>query len=113
METRPAKCKLMNGDIFMHVKNSLAQVKDQYNLCIFCVKLVEKISTNVNHAGGNLPIYPMLCNSSLKSKNVPNFDDGAKCFDNISNKRNIYMNPQQELQNTLLIEGFLIKIYLI
>lgn len=89
----------MNGDMYMHVKNSLAQVKDQYNLSIFYVKMGEKISTNVNLAGGNLPIDPILCKSSLKGKNVPNFDGGAKCFDHISNKRNIYMNPQQKLQN--------------
>ena len=99
--------------MYMHVKNSLAQVKDQYNLSIVYVKMGEKISTNVNHAGGNLPIYQILCKSSLTSNNVPNFDDGARCFDNISNKRNINMNPQQELQNTLLIEGFFLKIYLI
>lgn len=45
----------MNGDMYMqcHVKNSLAQVKDQYNLSKFYMKLGEKISTgtNVNHAG--------------------------------------------------------------
>lgn len=99
--------------MYMHVKNSLAQVKDQYNLSIFYVKMGEKISTNVNLAGGNQPIDPILCKSSLKGKNVPNFDGSAKCFDNFSNKRNIYMNPQQKLRNTLLIEGFLIKIFLI
>lgn len=103
----------MNGDMYVHIKNGLAQVKDKNNLSIFYVKSGEKISTNVNLAGGNLPIDPILCKSSLKGKNVPNFDGGAKCFDNISNKRNIYMNPQQELQNTLLIEGFFIKIFLI
>lgn len=77
------------------------------------MKSGEKISTNVNLAGGNLQIDPILCKSSLKGKNVLNLDGGAKCFDNISNIRNIYMNPQQELQNTLLIEGFFIKIFLI
>lgn len=58
----------MNGDMYMqcHVKNSLAQVKDQYNLSKFYMKLGEKISTNVNHAGGNLPIDPSLCQCSLK-----------------------------------------------
>lgn len=97
----------------MHIKKGLAQVKDKNNLSIFDVKSGEKISTNVNLAGGNLLIDPILCKLSLNGKNVPNFDGDAKCFDNISNKRNIYMNPQQELQNTLLIEGFFIKIFLI
>lgn len=27
-----------------------------------------------------------------------NFDDAAKCIDNISNKRNTYINPKRELQ---------------
>lgn len=27
-----------------------------------------------------------------------NFDDAAKCIDNISNKRNTYTNPKRELQ---------------
>lgn len=97
----------------MHIKNGLAQVKDKNNLIIFYVKSGEKISTNVNLPGGNLPIDPILCKSSLKGEYVPNFDGIAKCFDNISNKRNIYMNPQQELQNTLLIEGFFMKIFMI
>ena len=62
----------MNGDMYMHIKNSLAQVKDKNNLSIFYVKSGEKISTTVNLAGGNLPIDPILCKSSLKGKNVPN-----------------------------------------
>lgn len=53
LQTPPAAYKRMNGDMYMqcHVKNSLAQVKDQYNLSKFYMKLGEKISTNVNHAG--------------------------------------------------------------
>lgn len=49
----------------MHVKNSLAQVKDQYYLSVFCVKLGEKISTNVTPLGVNLPIDLILCESNL------------------------------------------------
>lgn len=48
----------------------------------------------------------MFCKSNLNGKIVPNFNDGVDCFDNISNKRNIYKNPHQELQNILLIKGF-------
>lgn len=70
------------------------------------MKLEEKIRTNVNHARKNLLIDQILPKSSIKSKNVPNFDDDKK-NDNISNKRNIYMNPQQEMQTTLPIEGFI------
>lgn len=62
-----------------------------------------------NHAGKNLPVDPILCKSSLKDKNVPNFDDDAKSFDNISNKLNKWINSKQKLQNTLLIERFFIK----
>lgn len=62
----------MNGDMYMqcHVKNSLAQVKDQYNRSKFYMKLGEKISTNdtCNHALGNLPNDPILCKLSLKGK---------------------------------------------
>lgn len=50
-----------------------------------------------------------MCKSSLKDKNVPNFDDDAKYFDNISNKLNKRINSKEELQNTLLIERFFIK----
>lgn len=84
----------------------MAQEKYQYNLSIFYLKLGEKISTNVTHAWGNLSKDQILCKSSIKGKNMPDFDDGAKCSNNISNKRNIHMNPQQKLENTLLIEGF-------
>lgn len=56
----------------------------------------EKISTIVHIAGGNLPIDPILCKSTLKGKNVPNFDDEAKCFENFSNKQNGNMNPQKK-----------------
>lgn len=72
------------------------------------MKLGDKlIRTNGSHAWGNLPIDPMLCKSSLKGKNVPNFDDGAKCFFIMFlNKGNIYLNPLQEQQNTLLIGFF-------
>lgn len=31
---------------------------------------------------------------------MPNFDDGANCFDNISHKQNLYGKPQQEPQNS-------------
>lgn len=81
--------------------------QSQFILC----EIGRQISTNGNHAWRNLPVDPMLCKSSLKDKNVPNFDDGAKCFKNVLNKGNIYLNPLQEQQNTLLI-GFFIKIFL-
>lgn len=61
-------------------------MKDQYKLSIFCVKLGKKISTNVNHAGGKLPFDQFFVNSRSKCKNETNFDDGAFCFGNISNK---------------------------
>lgn len=32
----------------MHLNNSLAQAKDQYNFKIFYVSLIENIGTNVN-----------------------------------------------------------------
>lgn len=38
----------------------------------------EKKTTNVTHARGNLQIQPILCKSSLKSKNVPKFQDVVK-----------------------------------
>ena len=92
--------------MYVHIKNGLAQVKDKNNLSIFYVKSGEKIRTTVNLAGGNLPIDPILRKSSLKGKNVPNFNGGAKCFDNILNKRNIYMNPPQKLQKHYLSKDF-------
>lgn len=60
-------------------KKSLAQVKYmyEYNLRIFCVKLGEKVSTYVNHAGENLPIDPTLYKSHLISKTMFNFEDGG------------------------------------
>lgn len=71
----------------MLLRNTLAQVKDEYNLCIFYIKLGKKISTNistnVSHAAGNLLIHQILCKLSLIGKNVPNLVDGAKCFDYI------------------------------
>lgn len=83
----------MNRDILMLLRNTLAQVKDEYNLC-------KKISTNVSHAAGNLLIHQILCKLSLIGKNVPNLVDGAKCFDYIWNKPIIHINLNQELQNT-------------
>lgn len=104
----------MNGDIYIlvHVKKKLGAseilTQSEFILC----EIGRQISTNGNHAWGNLPVDPMLCKSSLKGKNVPNFDDGAKCFFIMFlNKGNIYLNPLQEQQNTLLI-GFFIKIFL-
>lgn len=44
---------------------------------------------------GNLPIDPILRKWSLKCKNVPNFDDSAKCFDTILNEKYDYMNPSK------------------
>lgn len=44
---------------------------------------------------GNLPIDPILCKWSLTCKNVPNFDDSAKCFDTILNEKYDYMNPSK------------------
>lgn len=65
LKTPPARCELMNGDILMIVNISLVQVKDQYNLSKFYVKLRENISIDVNHAEENVPIDPSLCKSSL------------------------------------------------
>lgn len=62
------------------------QVKDQYNLVIFYVKLGKKISTDVNHAGEKLPFDQCCVKSRSNVKNEPNFDDGANCFGNISNE---------------------------
>lgn len=45
----------------MHLKNSLAQVEDQYNLKIFYIKLVQNINTNVNHAWETDGYTPILC----------------------------------------------------
>lgn len=89
----------MNRDILMLLRNTLAQVKDEYNFCIFYIKLGKKISTNVSHAAGNLLIHQILCKLSLIGKNVPNLVDGAKCFDYIWNKPIIHINLNQELQN--------------
>lgn len=48
-------------------------------MSIFCKKTEEKKkTTNVTHARGNLQIQPILCKSSLKSKNVPKFQDVVK-----------------------------------
>lgn len=52
-----------------------------------------------------------MCKSSKTCRiHVPIFDESAKCSDNISNKRKIYMNHKQELQSTLLIKGFFINV---
>lgn len=48
------------------------------------MRLGEKVSSKWIMLGENLPLTQQLCKSSLKGKTVPNFDDGAKCLDNIS-----------------------------
>lgn len=63
-----------------------------------------KNNTNVNQAGEIYQLTQFCVQRAYKSKNVPFFDDGAKCFDNMSNKRNIYITPQGELQKTLPIK---------
>lgn len=48
----------------------------------------------------------LFCLNQAERLKRSSFDKGGNCFDNISIKRNVSMNPQQELQITLLIEGF-------
>lgn len=71
----PATCKQLNEEILMHVKNGLAQVKDQQNFRIFYIKLIENINTRANHAWEAYGFSPILCKSLLISKNVPYFDN--------------------------------------
>lgn len=44
----------------------MAQVKNQYNLTIFYVKLEEKMSSNLNRTGGNLSADWFLCKLSFE-----------------------------------------------
>lgn len=48
------------SNLYACKKNSLMQVKDQYKLSIFYVKLGKKISINVNHIVGKLPFGQFL-----------------------------------------------------
>lgn len=74
------------------------QVKYQYNLSIFGVKLESEINININYTGKTYQlIYVHRSRFKIKSKNVPYFEDCAKCFDNILNKGTKFMNTQQEL----------------
>lgn len=45
---------------FYACKNSMAQMKNQYNFGIFSVNMEEKISTSGTHVVGNLPIESIL-----------------------------------------------------
>lgn len=76
-------------------KNSLAHVKNQFNLRILYVMLVENISTYVNRVWETNGFTPILFKSLLISKIVRYFDNLAKCFSNIFNYRNIYFKPIQ------------------
>lgn len=52
----------------MHVKDSLAQVKDTDTLRIFWINVRENKSTNANHGGDTDESTPLLCNSPILSK---------------------------------------------
>lgn len=69
-------------------------MKDKYNLNKFYVKLGETAYTIaiVNHAERNIPSDPILWKLGSWGKNVSNFNDGAKCFDNIQINK-IYEPP--------------------
>lgn len=80
----------MGEEILMHLNNSLAQAKDQYNFKIFYVSLIENIGTNVNRdINGYTSI---LCKSPLVKENVPSFD-------NLMDKQTIYFNPKKKRQS--------------
>lgn len=76
----------------MHLNNSLAQAKDQYNFKIFHVSLIENIGTNVNHDREINGYTSILCKSPLIKENVPSFD-------NLMNKQTIYFNPKKKRQS--------------
>lgn len=75
-------------------------MKYQYNISIFGVKLESEININIKDTGKTYQLtklYVHRLRFKIKSKNVPYFEDCAKCFDNILNKGTKYMNTQQEL----------------
>lgn len=95
----PADEQYHNYRKFISVKNSLAQLKDQCNLFMFCVELESETNINMNDIGKTNEMTEFYVHRPrFKSKNMPYFKDGAKCFNNILNKGAIYMNTQQELQ---------------
>lgn len=71
----------------------MAQMKNQYNFGIFSVNMEEKISTSGTHVVGNLPIESIL--RVYRAWKLV-WDYRENCFDNILNKWNNYLNPQQE-----------------
>lgn len=104
-------CKQLNEEILLQVKKkSLAQLEDQHNFRIFYVKLVKNISAHMNHVWETYRFTPILCKSLLIGKNVPCFDDLAKCFNSIFNKQNIILKLKYELQRiSHITKGFFLK----
>lgn len=84
----------------MHLNNSLAQAKDQYNFKIFYVSLIENIGTNVNREINGYT--SILCKSPLVKENVPSFD-------NLMDKQTIYFNPKKKRQSIWYNKSFFIK----
>lgn len=68
---------------------------DQSNLSIVCVKFGEKLSTNVNHVGRNLPIDQILHKSQFTSNNTHNIKSRANCYDKRLDKLSIYLHPSK------------------
>lgn len=95
----PADEQYHNYRKFISVKNSLAQLKDQCDLNMFCVELESETNININDIGKTYEMIEFYVHRPcFKSKNMPYLEDGANCFNNILYKGAIYMNTQQELQ---------------
>lgn len=83
----PADEQYHNYRKFISVKNSLEQLKDQCNLYMFCVELESETNINMNDTGKTNEMTEFYVHRPrFKSKNIPYFEDDAKCFSNILNK---------------------------
>lgn len=64
----------------------------------------------MNHAWETYELTPILSKSHLIYRNMPHFDDLAKYFSKIFNKRNIFLMPTQD-QSFWYNKGFFFKKY--
>lgn len=87
----------------MHLNNSLAQAKDQYNFKIFYVSLIENIGTNVNREINGYT--SILCKSPLVKENVHSFD-------NLMDKQTILI-PRKNVKVYDITKAFSLKIFMI
>lgn len=87
----------------------MAQVKNQYNLTIFYVKLEEKMSSNLNRTGGNLSADWFLCKLSFEGDICIILMMVRSVMTIFRLTKILFLNHPARAVNTLLIEGFFQK----